>query len=210
MHPGDTRPARVVAAPGLLAYALTSTFASVDWMMSLDPHWFSTMYGLLLIVGQGLSAFAFVIAMLALLSAHRAGRQLPDLAPLPRLGKLMLAFVMLWAYFSFSQFLIIWGGNLPEEVGWYVERFHGPWGYVALLIAFGHFALPFTLLLSRNLKKRGIAAGKVAIGILVMRLVDLIWLIEPTTSTRVSPSTGWIWRCRSGWSACGCSCSCAS
>jgi hypothetical protein len=179
VHPGDTRPARVVAAPGLLAYALTSTFAAVDWMMSVDAHWFSTIYGLLLIVGQGLSAFAFVIAILALLArtepvaTYLTSRHFHDY------GKLLLAFVMLWAYFSFSQFLIIWGGNLPEEVGWYVERFRGPWGYVALLIAFGHFALPFTLLLSRNLKKRGSLLAKVAIGILVMRLVDLIWLIEP-------------------------------
>jgi hypothetical protein len=180
VHPGDTRPARVVAAPGLLAYALTSTFASVDWMMSIDAHWFSTIYGLLLIVGQGLSAFAFVIAMLALLSGTEPVATYLTSRHFHDYGKLLLAFVMLWAYFSFSQFLIIWGGNLPEEVGWYVERFRGPWGYVALLIVVGHFALPFTLLLSRNLKKRGSLLAKVAIGILVMRLVDLIWLVEPS------------------------------
>jgi len=87
--------------------------------------------------------------------------------------------VMLWAYLAFSQFLIIWGANLAEEVPWYLDRIRGPWGYIALLIVFGHFALPFTLLLSRNLKKRGSLLAKVAFGILVMRLVDLIWLVSP-------------------------------
>jgi hypothetical protein len=177
--PADTRQVRVVSAPGLLIYSLTTTFASVDWLMSIDAHWYSTIFGLLLIVSQGLTAFAFVIAMLALLadtppvSTYLTSRHFHDL------GKLLLAFVMLWAYLAFSQFLIIWGGNLPEEVGWYVERIHGPWGYVSLLLAFGQFVLPFTLLLSRNLKKRGSLLAKVAGGLLFMRLVDLIWLVEP-------------------------------
>ena len=94
-------------------------------------------------------------------------------------GKLMFAFVMLWAYLAFSQFLIIWGANLPEEIPWYLDRIRGPWGYVSLLLAFGQFVLPFTLLLSRNLKERPALLAKVAIGILVMRLIDLIWLVEP-------------------------------
>jgi hypothetical protein len=178
--PGDTRRVRAVAAPGLLAYALTATFASVDWIMSLDPHWYSTIFGLLFIVGHGLTAFAFVIAVLALLSktepvsAYLTSRHFHDY------GKLLLAFVMLWAYLSFSQFLIIWSGNLPEELPWYLERIRGSWGYVALLLVFGHFALPFTMLLSRNLKKRPSLLAKVAIGILLMRLVDLIWLVAPS------------------------------
>jgi hypothetical protein len=177
--PGDTIRVRTIAAPGLLAYALTATFASVDWIMSLDPHWYSTIFGLLFIVGHGLTAFAFVTAMLALLSttepiaSYLTSRHFHDF------GKLLLAFVMLWAYLSFSQFLIIWGGNLPEEVPWYLERTTGPWGYVALLVVFGHFALPFTLLLSADLKKKASLLAKVAIGILLMRLVDLIWLVAP-------------------------------
>jgi hypothetical protein len=177
--PGDTAHVRTVSAPGLLAYALTASFASVDWIMSLDPHWYSTIFGLLFIVGHGLTAFAFVIAVLALLSktepvaSYLTSRHFHDY------GKLLLAFVMLWAYLSFSQFLIMWSANLPEEIPWYLERIRGPWGYVALLIAFGHFGLPFTLLLSRNLKERPSLLAKVAIGILVMRLVDLIWMVEP-------------------------------
>jgi hypothetical protein len=177
--PADTRLARAVSAPGLLAYALTATFASVDWIMSLDPHWYSTIFGLLFIVGHGLTAFAFVIAVLALLSktepvaSYLTSRHFHDY------GKLLLAFVMLWAYLAFSQFLIIWSANLAEEVPWYLDRIRGAWGYVALLIVVGHFALPFTLLLSRNLKERASLLAKVAIGILVMRLVDLIWLVAP-------------------------------
>jgi hypothetical protein len=177
--PGDTKQVRVVSAPGLLAYSLTSTFAAVDWIMSINAHWYSTIFGMLFLVGQGLSAFAFVVAILALLSeteplaSYLTSRHFHDY------GKLLLAFVMLWAYLAFSQFLIIWGANLPEEVPWYLERIRGPWGYVALLIVVGHFALPFTLLLSRNLKKRGSLLAKVAIGILAMRLIDLIWLVAP-------------------------------
>jgi hypothetical protein len=175
----DTRRFRVISAPGLLAYCLTTTFAAVDWIMSLDPHWFSTIFGLLLIGGQGLAAFALVIAVLALLSDTEPVRSYLTSGHFHDLGKLLLAFVMLWAYFSFSQFLIIWGGNLPEEISWYTERMRGGWGVVALVIAFGHFVLPFTLLLSRDLKTRPALLAGVAVFILVMRYVDLLWLVEP-------------------------------
>ena len=179
IDPADSRQARVVSAPGLLVYALTISFATVDWVMSIDAHWYSTILGLLFMVGQGLTAFAFVIAILALLArtepiaSYITSRHFHDL------GKLMFAFVMLWAYLAFSQFLIIWGANLPEEIPWYLERIRGPWGYVSLLLAFGQFVLPFTLLLSRNLKEKPGRLAKVAIGVLVMRLIDLIWLVEP-------------------------------
>ena len=179
IDPADSRQARVVSAPGLLVYALTISFATVDWVMSIDAHWYSTILGLLFMVGQGLTAFAFVIAILALLArtepiaSYITSRHFHDL------GKLMFAFVMLWAYLAFSQFLIIWGANLPEEIPWYLNRIRGPWGYVSLLLAFGQFVLPFTLLLSRNLKEKPGRLAKVAIGVLVMRLIDLIWLVEP-------------------------------
>ena len=179
IDPADTRQARVVAAPGLLVYALTISFAAVDWVMSINAHWYSTIFGMLLMVGQGLTAFAFVIAILALLvnteplASYLTSRHFHDL------GKLMFAFVMLWAYLAFSQFLIIWGANLPEEIPWYLQRIRGPWGYVSLLLAFGQFVLPFLLLLSRNLKERSGLLAKVAIGILIMRLIDLIWMVEP-------------------------------
>jgi hypothetical protein len=176
----DTRRFRVVSGPGLLLYALTITFASVDWVMSLDPHWFSTIFGLLLFTGQGLAAFAFVIAILALVSNVEPVASVISPRQFHDLGKLLLAFVMLWAYLSFSQFLIIWAGNLPDEIPWYLDRIRGPWGYVALLIAFGHFALPFVVLLSRDLKKNRMLLAKVAIAILIMRFVDIVWLVAPT------------------------------
>ena len=177
--PADSRRFRVVSAPGLLLYALTITFAGIDWVMSLDPHWFSTIFGLLLFTGQGLAAFAFVIAVLAAVSAVEPVASVVSTRQFHDLGKLLLAFVMLWAYLAFSQFLIIWAGNLPEEIPWYIERIRGGWGYVALLVAFGHFALPFVVLLSRDLKRNRSLLAKVAIGILVMRLVDIIWLVAP-------------------------------
>ena len=178
--PADTRRFRVVSGPGLLAYCVTATFASIDWIMSIDAHWFSTIFGMLFFTGQGLSAFAFVIAILALLTRTEPVASYLTTRHFHDYGKLLLAFVMLWAYLSFSQFLIIWAGNLPEEIPWYLERTRGSWGYVALLIVFGHFALPFTLLLSRNLKERPSLLGKVAFGILIMRLVDVIWMVAPS------------------------------
>ena len=96
------------------------------------------------------------------------------------LGKLLLAFVMLWAYFAFSQFLIIWAGNLPEEIPWYIERIRGGWGFVSLVIVFGHFALPFVLLLSRDLKKNRGTLAAVAVSILLMRYIDILWLVAPS------------------------------
>lgn len=190
---------RKVSAPGLLFLVLTVTFASIDWVMSLDPHWFSTIFGLLTVVGQGLSALAFTIAVLALIAptGALAGRLTPR--HFHDLGKLMLAFVMLWAYLSFSQFLIIWSGNLPEEIPWYVDRIRGGWGVVAVLLVLGHFALPFLLLLSRDLKRHSGMLAKVAIFVILMRLVDLIWLVAPTFShasadqgSRFEPMLHWM------------------
>jgi len=171
---------RTVSAPGLLFLVLTLTFAMTDWVMSLDPHWFSTIFGLMFTAGFGLSAFAFTILVLAIVGSEGAfaGRLKPR--HFHDLGKLLLAFTMLWAYLNFSQFLIIWSGNLPEEIPWYLERIRGGWGYVALLLVFGHFGLPFLLLLSQDLKKKSRMLAGVAIFILTMRLVDIIWLVAPT------------------------------
>lgn len=177
--PADSVRFRTLSAPGLIVLTLTITFASVDWIMSLDPHWYSTIFGLLTLVGCGLSALALAITVLSMLA-----RTQPLASTLvPRhfhdLGKLLLAFVMLWAYLSFSQFLIIWSGNLPEEIPWYIRRVSGAWGPVSLLLVAGHFALPFALLLSRDLKRRPSLLATVAAAVLVMRIVDIIWLVEP-------------------------------
>ncbi len=188
VHPSDTRRFRTVSAPGLLVYCITITFASIDWVMSLDPHWYSTIFGLIFVAAQGLTAFSLVIIVLSLLSDVEplASYVRPGLHFLD-LGKLLLAFVMLWAYFSFSQFLIIWSGNLPEEIPFFASRLRGGWQYVSLVILFGHFALPFALLLSRDLKRRPRLLAQVAIGILVMRVLDLIWIVEPMFPHRRFP-----------------------
>lgn len=168
-----------LSAPGLLLYGLTVTFASVDWAMSLDPQWFSTIYGLLFMGGQGLAAMAFVIAVMVLLAGRKPMSDVIKAPHLHDLGKLMLAFLMIWAYFAFSQFLIIWAGNLPEEIPFYVRRIQSSWKYVGFGLIVLHFALPFVLLLSRDLKRSGRRLSAVAIGVIVMRFVDLIWMTGP-------------------------------
>jgi hypothetical protein len=185
--PADSVRFRTVSAPGLLFLVLTVTFASVDWIMSLDPEWFSTIFGLLTVTGYGLSAFAMTIVVLSGLTTTQPFSGVIKPRHFHDLGKLLLAFVMLWAYLSFSQFLIIWSGNLPEEIPWYVRRVHGPWGYVSVLIVLCHFMLPFTLLLSQDLKKRPGLLAKVAIFIMAMRLVDIIWLVGPQFRHDVFP-----------------------
>lgn len=167
------------SGPGLVLYGLTVTFASVDWVMSLDPHWFSTMFGVLFMGGQALAAMAFVIAMVVLLARHDPMRGVLHAEHLHDLGKLLLAFVMLWAYFAFSQLLIIWSGNLPEETAWYVHRFHGGWQYIGVTLVIAHFVLPFLLLLSRDIKRHARKVVVVAALVLAMRYVDLHWLIMP-------------------------------
>jgi hypothetical protein len=193
--PGDDynwrRRFQTFAAPGLVVYGFTITFASVDWVMSLDAHWFSTMYGVLFIGGQALSALSFVIAMTVLLARYEPMKRIIRPDYLVDLGKLLLAFVMLWAYFAFSQYLIIWSGNLPEEIPWYADRTAGGWQYIAVLIIVFHFMLPFVLLLSRGLKKKGRALAAVAAGILVMRALDMFWMIEPNFKPNDGPQIPW-------------------
>ncbi len=168
-----------LSAAGLLGYFLTITFASFDWLMSLAPEWFSTMYGVLILGGQGLSALAFLITMVVWLSRRPPLDRVVLPAHFHDLGNLLLAFVMLWAYFSFSQYLIIWAGNLPLEIGWYQHRLDTTWRAVGVSLMLFHFAVPFVLLLSRVTKRERTALVRVAVGILVMRLVDMFWLIAP-------------------------------
>lgn len=168
-----------VSAPGLIFWAFSVTFMSIDWVMSLNPNWYSTMFGLLFIIGQGLTSIAFLITILVFLSNFRPMSEVLTRRHLHDLGKFMLACVMVWAYFSFSQFLIIWAGNLPDEIPWYLERLKGGWEYVALMLVFGHFALPFALLLSQDLKKNFKLLAGVAIFMLCMRVVDMYWLVAP-------------------------------
>jgi hypothetical protein len=170
---------RLLSGPGLVLYVLTATFASVDWAMSLEPHWFSTIYGILVIVGQLLATLAFTIVVAALLGDAPPLSAVISPAHFHDLGNLLLAFVMIWAYMAISQFLIIWAGNLPEEITWYLHRTKGGWEWIALGLILFYFALPFLLLLARGIKQRAQLLVWVATAILVMRVVDIFWLVVP-------------------------------
>jgi len=169
-----------LSGPGLVLFGLTVSFAAVDWVMSLEPHWFSTIFGLLLMASWGQSAFAFVIIAAAWLSRREPMSRVYAPPHFHDYGKLLLAFVMIYAYFAFSQFLIIWSGNIPEEIPWYLRRLRGGWQYVGLTLVLLNFALPFVLLLSRNLKRDYTKLVLVALLVITMRVIDMIYLIAPS------------------------------
>ncbi len=191
---GDPRISRRmqrVSAAGLVAYGLTITFASFDWLMSLEPDWYSTIYGVLIIGGQGLSAIAFLILAVAWLSRRPPLDAIVTADHFHDAGNLTLAFVMLWAYFAFSQYLIIWSGNLPKEIAWYQHRVQTGWGAVAVLLIVFHFAVPFLVLLSRTVKREAAMLARVAAAVMVARLVDLFWLVAPEFH-RAGVSVSWL------------------
>ena len=175
-----TRRMQILAGPGLGIYVLVATLASVDWIMSLDPLWYSSIFGVYFLGGHVVSAFAFVIPVALWLRSREPMSRAFSPRHFHDYGKLLFAFVMLWAYFALSQLLIIWSGNLAEEVTWYVERITGGWKTVGILLAVLHFALPFVLLLSRNLKRDARRLAIVACLLLGMRWVDLYWQAGPT------------------------------
>ncbi|PYX87323.1 MAG: hypothetical protein DMG68_12190 [Acidobacteria bacterium] len=170
---------RALSGPGLILYAFTVTFASIDWIMSMDPSWISTMYGLLFVAGQLLNAICFTVVAAAILIKYKPASDYLKPDYIHDYGKLMLTFVMVWAYFSFSQWLIIWAGNLPDEISWYLRRLHGGWQFVGLVLALFHFAFPFLFLLSRSVKRRIQTLVWLAVWLMVMRFIDLFWIIEP-------------------------------
>jgi hypothetical protein len=179
--PSEARSARLrgTSALGLVVLFLTASFAAVDWGMSLAPHWFSTIYGVLFIVSAALSALSFTIVLLARLAGEAPFKAALSPVTVHDLGKLLLAFTMLWGYVNFSQFLIVWSGNVSEETPFYLNRMQGGWNVLGVLLIVFHFALPFALLLSRSLKRNPRALARVASLMLVMQLVDLYWLIGP-------------------------------
>ncbi len=170
---------RVMSGFGLVLFMLTVTFMSVDWMMSLDPRWTSTIFGVLFVGGAGLSALAFTVVVLSTLAETQPMSSLMTRDRFHDLGKLMYAFVLLWAYFSVSQLIIVWSGNLPEEIPFYIRRFSGPWGWVSVAVLIGHFVIPFCFLLSSTVKRNRTLAARVALFILAMRAVEIAWMIAP-------------------------------
>ncbi len=178
----DTSPTRrmqVLSGPGVCVFVIVATFASIDWIMSLEPHWFSTIYAAIYIIGQMLLTWAFMTIVSVQLSRYQPLSALLTNERLRDLGTFMLAFVMLWAYTALSQLLIIWSGNLPEEITWYYTRLKGGWQHVGYLLVFFHFGLPFVLLVSSRLKARIPILVSIAGGLMVMRLVDLFWITAP-------------------------------
>ncbi|MGE5245947.1 MAG: hypothetical protein ACM3SQ_17120 [Betaproteobacteria bacterium] len=177
--PRIARRMQLTSAGGLVLYGITITFASFDWVMSITPDWFSTIYGMIFMAGQGLIAFSFSIIVLWWLSRRPPLDGIVGASHFHDLSNLTLAFVMLWAYLSFSQYLIIWAGNLPEEISWYVDRVRTGWQFLGLTLIMFHFALPFVLLLSRAIKRHARVLVRVAALIIIGRWVDLLWLIRP-------------------------------
>lgn len=181
---GQTTPAQFVRIQnvsgfGIVFYALAITFASIDWTMSLNPYWWSTIWGMMFMVGQVLTAFCFTVYLITRLAPIEPLSRMFKVDYLHDFGKMMFAFVVLWAYLSFSQWLIVWSGNMVDEIRWYLMRLRGGWQYFGTALIFVHFVFPFALLLSRNLKRHAARVVKIALLVLFMRFVDLFWLTAP-------------------------------
>lgn len=180
--PAFARRLEVMSGPGLMLLVLTTTFSAVDLVMSLEVEFFSTIYGLLFVVGDGLATLAFGVCAIGWLGHKKPLSNFVSSGKIHDIGNLMLGFVMLWAYIAFSQYLIIWSGNLPEEIPWYINRTGEGWVIIAVVLLLFHFALPFTLLLSRKTKQAVPALVWVAGLILAARLVDIYWQVAPAFS----------------------------
>lgn len=169
-----------VSAPALILFALTTTFAAIDWIMSLDPHWFSTMFGVYFFAGCVVAILCLLI--LVSLALRRGGRLdgVVTVDHLYDLGKLLFGFVVFWAYIAFSQFMLIWYGNIPEETLFFVHRWHHGWEILSVLLAAGHFGLPFLFLLPMDFKRSGVTLSLAACWLLVMHYLDLYWLVMPS------------------------------
>jgi hypothetical protein len=178
-NPSAEKKLEGISGPGLVLWGIAVTFSAVDLVMSLEPTWFSSIYGMMIMIVYALSAMAFVIFIARRLTEREPLVQLATAQRFNDLGNFLLTFVMLWAYLSFSQFLIIWSGNMPEEISWYMARARGSWGALALILIIFHFAIPFVLLLSRDIKRGPRALSGVAAALVVLTLVDIFWLIVP-------------------------------
>ncbi len=170
----------LVSGLGIMGYFLTMSFAAFDWGMSLEPHWFSTIYGIEFIIGQGLTTLCFAVVVSSRLARHEPFSRWLSKDHFHDLGNLIMAFVLLWAYMTFSQFEIIWSANLPEETPWYLNRIYNGWQSLALFLVVFHFALPLIILLRRKTKRNIQFLAKLAMLILVVRYLEIYWLIAPS------------------------------
>jgi hypothetical protein len=173
---------KAVSGPGLILYGFTISFAAIDWIMSLDPSWISTIFGLIILIGEVLSAMCFAVVVERILFNYKPMSELLTHDFVHDHGKWMLAFTMVWAYFNFSQWLIIWAGNLPAEITFYLRRIDGGWGSVGLTLALLGFVVPFLILLSRPFKRDIRRLVWLAVWLMLIRYLDLFWIIEPNFS----------------------------
>lgn len=180
--PDNTQKFKVVAGPGLILYAFTISFAVIDWVMSLDPSWISTIFCLIVLIGEVLSAMCFAVVIERILVEYKPMSDWLKPEFVHDHGKWMMTFIMVWAYFSFSQWLIIWAGNLPDEITFYLKRLSYGWGWMGLFLALFHFCVPFAILLSRPFKRNIRKLVWLAVWMIFMRYVDLFWIIEPNFS----------------------------
>jgi hypothetical protein len=171
---------RRFSAPGVLVFTMTATFAYIDWILSADAQFFSTVYGAMILIGDVLQCFALtILAMILASRGDRFGGRVNAII-LHDLGNLMFAFTIFWTYLTASQLIIVWPGNLPQELVWYLNRVHGFWKYFALVIALSMFAIPFLALLSQARKRNPRRLMKVCIWLLIARIIDIYWIVEPT------------------------------
>lgn len=177
--PAPMKRLRKLSGPGLVIYPLTVTVVFVDWVMSLEANWFSTIFPILICIGQMLSGLAFVILLLAWLGPRTSLSEIIGKENFHHLGSLLLAFTMLWAYMAFSQLLVIWSGDLPHEISWYLHRIAGGWRYVLIFLVLFHFFGPFFLLLSRQMKQTRRALAAIAGAMFVAHVVDVWWMVVP-------------------------------
>ena len=185
---GLRRRLKMLAGPGIILYVMVMSFAAIDWVMSLSPHWSSSIYGFIFVAGQLISSMALMTVVVVLLAGTEPFSRVLQKRHVQDLGSFLLTFLMLWAYFSFSQLLIIWSGNLPSEITFYHTRLYGQWAVVAVAVLVLQFFVPFFLLLSSELKRNFRAIAGIALWLILARLLDLFWVTRPDLSSSAVPT----------------------
>jgi hypothetical protein len=177
--PQITRRMQNLAPVGLMLFALSLTFAAFDWLMSLDPHWFSTIFGVYYFAGTVLCIYAvLILATMALKKTGQLGEAVTT-EHFHDMGKMLFAFTVFWTYIAFSQYMLIWYANIPEETAWYHMRLQGSWKTLSIVLSLGHFVVPFFFLMSRHIKRRNLTLAVGAIWMLLMHLLDMFYLVMP-------------------------------
>jgi hypothetical protein len=171
---------RTISGPGLVIIPITATFAYIDWIMSMEPRWHSTIFPIIILSGQVLAAYSFAVILLNAFDKEQSLALTVSKLHFHQLGNFLLTFVMFWTYVAFGQLLIIYSGNTPEEIAWYLHRISGSWIYLVLVIAVFHFFLPFLLLLFRTVKRRRAYLASLAMLLLAVHLIYTFWMITPS------------------------------